>query len=322
MVKKIVYAYVLDGQGGTFDATKEEINNGKSDRGILWLHLNREFKGIHSWLSQHFHLHKSTLDALLVDEVHPRFYQNNGNVLLILRGVNMNQGAIPEDMISIRLWTNSEIIITLGGQMIMALKDIIADLHIKNGVTHAAQFISSLTYYMLVRIGDVIDNIEIELDDEEENLFSKSYADRRVFIMNYRLRCSRLRRYIVPQKEALTAMLHSNCPFFADDFKRSMLENIDRTSRYIENLEFTREQAILLSEANAAHLSEKLNKNTYILSVVAVLFLPLGFFTGLFGVNLTGIPLADSYWSFGLFTLLIIILFFAEYAFLKWKKWL
>ena len=49
--------------------------------------------------------------------------------------------------------------------------------------------------------------------------------------------------------------------------------------------------------------SEKLNQRMFLLSVVTVVFLPLGFLTGLFGINVGGIPGADSPLGFAAFCL-------------------
>ncbi len=44
----------------------------------------------------------------------------------------------------------------------------------------------------------------------------------------------------------------------------------------------------------AARAATALGRNTYVLSIIAAAFLPLGFLTGLFGINVGGMPLIDS----------------------------
>ena len=57
-------------------------------------------------------------------------------------------------------------------------------------------------------------------------------------------------------------------------------------------------------------------------SYYALVFLPLSFLTGLMGVNLGGIPGADSHWGFLGFCLLLGLSTFAIFIWLKLKKWL
>jgi zinc transporter len=41
-----------------------------------------------------------------------------------------------------------------------------------------------------------------------------------------------------------------------------------------------------------------MNRNMYVLAIVAGVFLPLGLLTGLLGINVGGIPGADTPWAF------------------------
>jgi zinc transporter len=45
-------------------------------------------------------------------------------------------------------------------------------------------------------------------------------------------------------------------------------------------------------------MAEQMNSRMYLVSIVAALFLPLGFVTGLLGVNVAGIPGTDYPFAF------------------------
>jgi zinc transporter len=46
----------------------------------------------------------------------------------------------------------------------------------------------------------------------------------------------------------------------------------------------------------------------YILSIVAAIFLPLGFITGLLGINVGGIPGEENQWAFGIVSLFLVVI--------------
>ena len=54
---------------------------------------------------------------------------------------------------------------------------------------------------------------------------------------------------------------------------------------------------MVIQDELSNRLSDRMNRNMYLLSVVAAIFLPLGFLTGLLGVNVAGIPGTDSPWA-------------------------
>jgi zinc transporter len=59
-----------------------------------------------------------------------------------------------------------------------------------------------------------------------------------------------------------------------------------------------------------------------VLSIVAALFLPLGFLTGLLGINVGGIPGTDYQPAFLIFVVLLILVLALQLWILKWKKWM
>ncbi|MEM8498079.1 MAG: CorA family divalent cation transporter [Pseudomonadota bacterium] len=44
----------------------------------------------------------------------------------------------------------------------------------------------------------------------------------------------------------------------------------------------------MVKDELASSLSDQLNRNWYVLSLAAAIFLPLGFLTGVFGINVAG----------------------------------
>jgi len=78
--------------------------------------------------------------------------------------------------------------------------------------------------------------------------------------------------------------------------------------RYVEELDAIRERAQIIKDELANIIVDRLNKNTYVLSVIAAIFLPLGFLTGLLGINVGGIPGVGNPTAFTVFCILLLIL--------------
>ena len=83
-----------------------------------------------------------------------------------------------------------------------------------------------------------------------------------------------------------------------------------------------RERAIVVQEELLGRLSEKMERTMYVLSIVAAIFLSLGFLTGLLGINVGGIPGAEYAGSFLIFSLALVILVIFQIWFFKYKKWM
>ena len=99
-------------------------------------------------------------------------------------------------------------------------------------------------------------------------------------------------------------------------------ESADRTTRFIEDLDLARERAVVVQEELLSRLSEKMDRTMYVLSIVAAIFLPLGFLTGLLGINVGGIPGADFKGSFLIFCIFLVLIVGLQIWIFKRKKWM
>ena len=100
-----------------------------------------------------------------------------------------------------------------------------------------------------------------------------------------------------------------------------MQESLDRVTRYVEDLDSIRERAQIVKDELSNALSDRLNKNLYILSVISAIFLPLGFFTGLMGINIGGMPGVDNSNAFWIFSGILVVMVAIQISIFKLLKW-
>jgi zinc transporter len=95
----------------------------------------------------------------------------------------------------------------------------------------------------------------------------------------------------------------------------------NKVIRYLEDLDSAKDRASVAHEAISNHLAEEMNSRMYVLSLVAALFLPLGFLTGLLGINVGGIPLADAPRGFIEIVIILVVLVVIQVFVFMRKKW-
>lgn len=67
--------------------------------------------------------------------------------------------------------------------------------------------------------------------------------------------------------------------------------------------------------------SDRMNKRLNILTIWSTLFLPLSFFTGLFGMNFNDIPLLQNHYGFWFFVIISIVTVGWLWIYFKRNKW-
>ncbi|MGB8274063.1 MAG: CorA family divalent cation transporter, partial [Alphaproteobacteria bacterium] len=182
-------------------------------------------------------------------------------------------------------------------------------------------FLADLAGKLVARMGPVIADLDDRVDELEDVLLTGPSREIRTRLGAIRRQAIALRRYIAPQREAMAQTMMLSIPWIVHPERDRLREVGDRITRYIEDLDSVRDRAAVMQEEVADRISDQMNRNMYLLSVVAVVFLPLGFLTGLLGINVGGIPGSSDSWAFLVVCGLLIAVGAAEILYFRYRKW-
>lgn len=322
MPEGLISSLLLNGTNVGQHLTHEQAGNWQPQDGLLWLHFDYKHKKTRNWLKNICKLPPLETEALLVQDTRPRIVRAGNGLLLALRGINLNPGADPEDMVSIRLYIDQQRIISTCSRQLLAVKELQQAISDGSGPQSSGDFLLSLCGKLTDRKIDFIDQLEDKLADMEELLVSGEGRELRVDVAELRRQTVVLRRYLAPQREAYIKLLNDSASLFDDSQKRRFGEISDTLIRGIEDLDSIRERATVAQEELQNRQTEALNQRLYFLALISAIFLPLGFLTGLLGVNIAGIPGADSHWAFAAFCgFLLLLVGFQLWLFYRFR-WL
>lgn len=322
--KGLIAAYIIDNSGRGRLIDWSEINQWKPRQGLLWIHLDYNDSQARSWLEKDSNLDSIVTEALIEEETRPRYTVINAGILISLRGVNLNPGAEPEDMVAIRLWMDKDRIISTRGRYMPSEMSMMKAIEEGQGPDSSSQFLIDLTYYMIEQISDVIDNIEDAIDriDEETDKNDENTGQSQQYLRDFRRKIMTLRRHLAPQRDVMLRLAAERLDWFDDRDRLHLKEIAEIISRNIEDLEEAREQINITQEQILGQISNQANRRMYLLSLIASIFLPLTFVTGLLGINVGGIPGAHNPIAFTLISSLLVAIAIFIYLYLKLKKWM
>lgn len=318
----LICAYVLDGEGGGKILDWAGVRAWCPGDGILWLHLDRLAEPAAAWVREESGVAPLIVESLLADGSRPRIVTEGNALIVFLRGVNLNPGADPKDMVSARCHIESDRIITLRHARLMAINDLREALERGVGPKTPGEFLVRMAGGLIDRMGPVIAEIDEALDDLEHQVQQAPSPDARVSLRHARQTSIMLRRYLAPQRDAMSRLMAERIAWL-DDLDRAMLREIaDRTTRYVEDLEAARERAAAVQEEFNYQVSERMNRTMYALTVVAAIMLPPSLIAGLLGINVGGMPGVDSGSAFWIVVVVVIVLAAVEYVFLRKLRWI
>ncbi len=280
-----------------------------------WFHLQRDMAGLAEWLRQ-AQIPAPVIDAVLMEDTRPRFERLSDGFFLILRSVNLGDGEQPEDMLSIRILFYQGNLYSFRRRQIKAVHIIQQRLQQQAGPESLPDFLVMMIEEMNNRVEELIDTIEEQLEGIETN-DQATTAQRQHKLTDLHRRMLRLLRFIRPQLAALERLNADGQKWMDAELLQWLGNERDSCHRVLENLEMLVEQVWMLREHLQQEVAEKMNRNTYWLSMVAGVFLPISFLTGLFGINIGGMPGIDDERAFWIFCAALSGIALVEYLLLR-----
>ncbi|MFK7733756.1 MAG: zinc transporter ZntB [Pseudomonadales bacterium] len=316
----ILFALELDGLGGARSLNISELT--EPGAGPRWVHIDaNQCESPETLADLSSALDITTAEAMLDRDVRPRCLQLDDNMHLSLRGVNLNTDENAEDMVAVRLWIEPGFLVSSRFRQLKSMLDTRDKLLSGKGPKTIADLVTQTCGHLLERMEPVLGDLDDDTDALEEEILENPGPELRRQITDVRKRAILFRRYIAPQREAIGQLRRADVTWLADRHIRDLQESHDRVTRYVEDLDAIRERAQIVKDELASSLSDQLNRNLYVLSVVTAIFLPLGFLTGLFGINVAGMPGVNNEAAFWIFVAFLIVVVAVQIVFFKRNRW-
>ncbi|MCF6782554.1 CorA family divalent cation transporter [Stutzerimonas stutzeri] len=320
----LLRALVLDGRGGARQLAYEDIVSlTLADGESLWLHWDRSQPEAQIWLREQSGLSNFACDVLLEENTRPRLLPLPADeLLLFLRGVNLNPDSAPEDMVSLRVFADARRVISLRLRPLRSTEVLIRQLAAGQGPKTASEVLISLAEALTEHVEDLITLLAEKVDGEEDQLETDPrYTPSQDNLLTLRRRAASLRRFLLPQGEVYAQLARRKLPWFVDDDTDYWNELSNRLIRNLEELELVRERANLVLEAEERRMRERMNRTMYLLGIITGFFLPMSFLTGLLGINVGGIPGSDNPYGFVLACALIAVVALFQWWIFRRLKW-
>lgn len=295
------------------------VKDDDPDAVYRWTHVQGDVDYVAGVLSD-LPLEAVVASALSAVETRPRCTPHGDGAVVILRGINLIEGAEPEDMISLRVWIEEDKIISVGIRPLGALDDILSMVDRNRAPVSTGDMLASIALRLVDRADPVIADLNEVLDEVEDGLDDIDIAKTRRTISDTRRVAIALRRYLFPQRDALTTLEVEAFDWISELAKGHLREAVDRLSRLCEELDMIRERCQVVQDHMLDIRAEAMNQQMLVLTVVAAFFLPISFLSGLLGINVGGMPLSQSDYGFWIICGLMVMIGVLEYVlFRKFK---
>jgi zinc transporter len=265
---------------------------------LVWIHLTTNNDDAKSWLSREAALPPFVVEALTAVETRPRCDEVGEGAVINLRGLSADQMAASDPLASIRVYAHRGRVFSVTRRRLTALDPVRALIEAER-VLDPGDLIAALAQQITEELDPVVADLGDALDDYEEQIAGHQAFDLRRRVNEVRARAIGYRRFLNPQRAALEKLAMLPGEWLGEDDRLHLAAAADRAARMAEELEAIRERAALTHETLTDLRAEQIDQRSLIIAVAAMVFLPLTFLTGLFGMN---VPLPfthspDAFWA-------------------------
>ena len=316
----VLYHYDI-GPDGTAKPGGEDLAP-VAGKGYKWVHVHCFHPDTRRWMGSDPMIDMVAERTLLADDSRPRTIAHDDDILINLRGVNLNPGSEPEDMIGIRFFIEPNRVTSVERRPLKATRDIAQTIESQGAPLTPGGFIARFALSIIDRMNPTIADLNEQIDELEEKIDDMEADASRDSLAELRRESILLRRYLAPQRDALNTLALQNMAWISEDDRLRLREAADQATRITEELEAIRERCAIVHDGLMDKRAEEMNRNMMILSVVAAIFLPLGLISGMMGINVGGMPMVDSPHGFWIVTGIVVVIGLIQLWVFRLLKWL
>lgn len=270
-------------------------------------------------VGQQFELHPLVLEDILNTQQRPKFEEYPNYLFIVAKLVALEKNHLNIDQFGLILGKNS--VLTFQERPIGAFKIIRDSLHHSRSLI-ARMGADHLSYLLLDAVTDLYFDVMENLSNQAESLDNRAmfHPDPLVLRQIHGLKrlAAQLRRLTWPLRDVMHQLAHHETPLIDPETRLYVRDIQDHVLHVLEALDFLRDQIGGLLEMYMSGLSNRLNQQMRVLTVITTFFMPLTLIAGIYGMNFDFMP--ELHWRYGYFMvlgLMVLLVGFMTWLFRK-----
>lgn len=290
------------------------------DRAPLWLHFNLNDTRARHWIETCDRLPPSARALFLASDPRIQTERTGKGFMGVLGDLNYEFDTDPDGFGLLRIYVDQHCVISGRRRPLKAIdrlrRDLLTGLSLETPV--------HLVVHLLQHLSEMFDSIVVDhgdrIDDIEDRILKAHFHRERGELGRIRRLLTGLHRQVRANRHALLKLM-ARLSDWCDQADEALLRhNIEQLDAVIQDLELVQERARLLQEEIAGRLEEAVNRNLYVLSIVTTLFLPVTLISGIFGMNVGGLPWTEDVMGYGKVMLIMVLTFAMTIALLRQRR--
>lgn len=264
----------------------------QSQNSILWLDLEDEEPEVETSVLQQFGIHELAIQDALRTRHPPKLESFEDFVFILLRGLDAKTKDIDFGVIQLALFVSDRFLITRHQQASLSANYLWSAVQEKIDYIAAgpAALAVQLSNRLARRYVEILLDLEPRLDDVEEEMFAAPNDGQLADLTSYKSNLRQLARIARYHEHIFAQLKRGEVRYFDDRLKHNIIDLYEQTERTLSLADLYYQVASDLTDGYLALSSHRLNGVMQVLTIITVLFVPLTFLAGIYGMNFENMP--------------------------------
>ena len=303
------YFFRKDGSASPLSSTQEALPYlQESNGGFVWLHFNLTHSHTLRWLKEHAHLSHEFFEALEGGSRSARIERDQSGIFSVINDITYDFSFDPEDVGTLWMSVTEHRVISVRKKPLKSVDRLRTSVNRGVLISTPVQLLDHLLedqadelQVILRRASDRLDHIEDEvLTGRPHRLGPELNHLRRLMV--------RLQRLLTPEPSAFSRILGRSPVWMTSGDLQHLTRAYEEFHLVLRDITAMQERIKLIQDETATKVAEENNRSLFTLTMVTVMVLPINLISGLFGMNVGGIPFSGHDAGFWILLLLIGVL--------------
>jgi magnesium transporter len=276
-------------------------------------------------LGETFSIHPLILESVVDIHQRPKYEEYDKGNFIILKALSFDKNKIEVKKEHVALYFNEGFIITFQETETDLFEAVRKRITVSSG--RIRQRGADYLAYALIDV--IVDNYYVVLEEmeevietlEEKMLIEQDIKDKSK-IHNLKKELLIIRKSIAPLREAIGRFSKTDSSLIQDNNKVFIRDLYEHTVQIMDTIDSSRDILNGLQDLFISEISFKMNKVMQLLTLISVIFIPLTFLAGIYGMNFDNIPELHYKYGYHILIGIMFLIFFVLLFLFKRKKWL
>jgi magnesium transporter len=276
--------------------------------GLLWVDMEDVTNEDAELLSNVFNFHPLAVEDCISKDIHPpKIDDFEGYLFIIVHGINYHLESEVVETTELTIFLGKNYVVTSHDVSMRSVSSMLDRIR-KDGrlMRRGADFFAhDLIDALVDNIMPTIEEIDEKNDQLEDEALHEPKRETLMSIMQLKRSILALTRVILPQREIVNRLSRGEYALISERaqiYYRNIYDHLVRIEMLTLGL---RDMAESVLSTYLSAVSNRMNEVMKVLTIIATIFIPLTFITGIYGMNFANIP--ELHWRYGYFGILIVM---------------